>query len=143
MISFGAVCGLLGTLVYLLYPAEGLGASFIHFRAFSSIFTHSVGFVLCFNLFAYKYVKLEIKDMWKTFVLLGSMVVYCGLMNLIFPYDANGNLNNYLFMIENPTTINTGVIPYQLVFALVAAAFFSAVYFIPHFVNKRKQNKKA
>lgn len=142
MISFGAVCGLLGTLVYLLYPAEGLGASFIHFRAFSSIFTHSVGFVLCFNLFVYKYVKLEIKDMWKTFVLLGSMVVYCGLMNLLFPYDANGNLNNYLFMIQNPTPINTGIIPYQLVFLVVAVIFFSSFYLIPYWVQKRKLKNK-
>ena len=141
MISFGAVCGLLGTLVYLLYPAEGLGASFIHFRAFSSIFTHSVGFVLCFNLFAFKYVKLEIKDMWKTFVLLASMVVYCAIMNLLFPYDANGNLNNYLFMVKNPTPIDTGVIPYQIVFMLIACIFFASFYLIPYFIKKQKLKK--
>lgn len=141
MISFGAVCGLLGTLVYLLYPAEGLGASFIHFRAFSSIFTHSIGFVVCTNLFLFKMVKLDIKDMWKTFVLLASMVIYCLIMNLLFPYDANGNLNNYLFMIKNPTPINTGVIPYQLVFALVAVVFFSSFYLIPYLINKIKEKK--
>lgn len=141
LISFGGVCGLLGTLVYLLYPAEGLGASFIHFRAFSSIFTHSIGFVVCFNLFAFKMIKLELKDMWKTFVLLACMVVYCGLMNLLFPYDANGNLNNYLFMIKNPTTINTGVIPYQLVFLLIAVLFFASMYLIPHYIRKFKEKK--
>ena len=141
MISFGGVCGLLGTLVYLLYPAEGLGASFIHFRAFSSIFTHSLGFVVCFNMFAFKMIKLELKDMWKTFVLLASMVIYCLIMNILFPYDANGNLNNYLFMIKNPTTINTGIIPYQLVFAVVAVVFFASMYLIPHYSRKIKQKR--
>lgn len=141
MISFGGVCGLLGTLVYLLYPAEGLGASFIHFRAFSSIFTHSLGFVVCFNMFVFKMIKLELKDMWKTFVLLACMVVYCLIMNILFPYDANGNLNNYLFMVKNPTTINTGVIPYQLVFMLVAIVFFASMYLIPYYIRKAKQNK--
>ena len=141
MMSFGAVCGLLGTLVYLLYPAEGLGASFIHFRAFSSIFTHSIGFVVCINMFIFRMIKLDIKDMWKTFALLASMALYCGLMNLLFPYDANGNLNNYLFMIKNPTPINTGFIPYQLVFALVACVFFASMYLIPYFIDKYKNKK--
>lgn len=138
MLSFGAICGFFGCLVYLLYPAEGLGASFLHLRAFNSIFTHSVGFVICTNLLIHKMIKLDIRDMWKTFVLLSAMVVWAGIMNWIFPYDANGNLNNYMFMMENPTPINTGVIPYQLVFALLAIVVFSSFYVIPYLINRHK-----
>lgn len=141
MISFGGVCGLLGTLVYLLYPAEGLGASFIHFRAFSSIFTHTIGFVVCFNMFMFKKINLDLKDLWKTFVLLGSMVVYCFIMNVLFPYDNNGVLNNYLFMVKNPLPFNTGVIPYQIVYLVIAVAFFTLMYLIPHFIKKLKNKK--
>lgn len=138
LLSFGAICGFFGCLVYLLYPAEGLGASFLHLRAFNSIFTHSVGFVICFNMLIYKMIRLDIKDMWKTFALLAGMVVYAGIMNWIFPYDTNGNLNNFMFMIENPTGINTGVIPYQLVFALLAVVVFSSFYLIPYWIKKHK-----
>ena len=141
LLGFGAICGFFGCLVYLLYPAEGLGASFIHLRAFNSIFTHSVGFVICINMLMYKMVKLDIKDMWKTFALLSGMVVWAGIMNWIFPYDTNGNLNNYMFMMKNPTGINTGVIPYQLVFALLAIVVFSSFYLIPYWISKHKAKK--
>lgn len=141
MLSFGAICGFFGCLVYLLYPAEGLGASFLHLRAFNSIFTHSVGFVVCTNILIYKMIKLDIGDMWKTFVLLSGMVVWAGIMNWLFPYDANGNLNNYMFMMKNPTPINTGVVPYQLVFALLAIVIFSSFYVIPYLINKHKLKK--
>ena len=141
MLSFGAICGFFGCLVYLLYPAEGLGASFLHLRAFNSIFTHSVGFVMCFNVLAYKMIKLDIKDMWKTFVLLGAMVVWAGIMNWIFPYDTNGNINNYMFMIYNPMGFSTGVIPYQVIFALLAIVVFSSFYLIPYWINKHKVKK--
>lgn len=141
MISFGAICGFVGTLVYLLYPAEGLGASFLHIRAFNSIFTHSIGFVVCTNLILFKMIKLDIKDMWKTFTLLACMVAYAGLMNILFPRDANGNLNNFLFMVKNPTPINTGIIPYQIPFALVAAIVFASFYLIPYFIQKTKNKK--
>lgn len=141
LLSFGVICGFFGCLVYLLYPAEGLGASFIHLRAFNSIFTHSVGFVICVNMLIYKMIKLDIKDMWKTFVLLACMVIWAGIMNWIFPYDTNGNLNNYMFMMENPTGINTGFIPYQLVFALLAIVVFSSFYLIPYWINKNKLKK--
>lgn len=143
LMSFGAICGLFGTLVYLLYPAEGLGASFLHLRAFNSIFTHSVGFVMCVNMLIYKMVKLDIKDMWKTFALLIGMVVYAGIMNIIFPYDTNGNLNNYMFMIKNPTGFSTEPIPYQLVFAIIAIIVFSSFYLIPYWINKHKAKKEA
>ena len=138
MLSFGTICGFFGTLVYLLYPAEGLGASFLHLRAFNSIFTHSVGFVICINMLIYKMIKLDIKDMWKTFVFLGAMVVWSGIMNWIFPYDTNGNLNNYMFMIKNPMGFSTGVIPYQVIFAILAAAIFASFYLIPYWINKHK-----
>lgn len=141
MLSFGVICGFFGCLVYLLYPAEGLGASFIHLRAFNSIFTHSVGFVICVNMLIYKMIKLDIKDMWKTFLLLGAMVAWAGLMNWIFPYDANGNLNNYMFMIYNPMGFDTGVIPYQVIFALLAVVVFSSFYLIPYWINKHKIKK--
>ena len=141
LLGFGSICGFFGCLVYLLYPAEGLGASFIHLRAFNSIFTHSVGFVICINMLIYKMVKLDIKDMWKTFVLLAGMVVWAGIMNWIFPYDTNGNLNNYMFMIKNPTGFSTEPIPYQLVFALLAVVVFSSFYLIPYWINKHKSKK--
>ena len=141
MLSFGVICGFFGTLVYLLYPAEGLGASFLHLRAFNSIFTHSVGFVICVNMLIYKMIKLDIRDMWKTFVLLGAMVLWAGLMNWIFPYDANGNLNNYMFMIYNPMGFSTGVIPYQVIFAILASVVFSSFYLIPYWINKHKIKK--
>lgn len=141
MMSFGAICGFFGCLVYLLYPAEGLGASFIHIRAVNSVVSHSVGFMVCTNLMIYRMIKLDIKDMWKTFVLLAGMVVWAGLMNFLYPYDANGNLNNYMFMMKNPTPINTGVIPYQLVFALLAVVVFSSFYVIPYLINKHKLKK--
>ena len=141
MLSFGAICGFFGCLVYLLYPAEGLGASFIHIRAFNSVFTHSTGFVICLNLLLHKKIKLEIKDLWKTLVLLAGMVVWAGIMNWLFPYDANGNLNNFMFMIKNPTPINTGVIPYQLVFAVLAVIIFSSFYVIPYLIQKHKLKK--
>ena len=86
-------------------------------------------------------VKLDIKDMWKTFVLLAGMVVWAGIMNWIFPYDTNGNLNNYMFMMKNPTGINTGIIPYQLVFAILAVFVFSSFYLIPYWINKHKLKK--
>ena len=143
LLSFGAICGFFGCLVYLLYPAEGLGASFMHLRAFNSIFTHSVGFVICTNMLIYKMVKLDIKDLWKTFALLIGMVIWAGIMNWIFPYDTNGNLNNYMFMMKNPTGINTGVIPYQLVFAILAVVVFSSFYLIPYWINKHKKKKDA
>lgn len=138
LLSFGVICGFFGCLVYLLYPAEGLGASFIHIRAFNSVFTHSVGFVICVNMLIYRMINLDIKDMWKTFTLLIGMTIWAGIMNWIFPYDTNGNLNNYMFMIKNPTGINTGVIPYQLVFALLAIVVFSSFYVIPYLINRRK-----
>ena len=141
MLSFGVICGFFGTLVYLLYPAEGLGASFLHLRAFNSIFTHSVGFVICVNMLIYKMIKLDIRDMWKTFVLLGAMVLWAGIMNWIFPYDANGNLNNYMFMIYNPMGFSTGVIPYQVIFAILASVVFSSFYLIPYWINKHKIKK--
>lgn len=138
MLSFGAICGFFGCLVYLLYPAEGLGASFIHIRAFNSVFTHSTGFVVCTNLLLHKMIKLDIKDMWKTFTLLAGMCVWAGIMNWLFPYDTNGNLNNYMFMMQNPTPINTNPIPYQLVFAIIAIIVFSSFYTIPYFITRRK-----
>lgn len=141
LLSFGALCGFFGCLVYLLYPAEGLGASFLHLRAFNSIFTHSVGFVICSNILIYKMVNIDIRDMWKTFVLLIAMVIWAGIMNWIFPYDANGNLNNYMFMIQNPTGISTGAIPYQLVFALLAIVVFSGFYIVPYLIKRHKQKK--
>ena len=141
MLSFGAICGFFGCLVYLLYPAEGLGASFLHLRAFNSIFTHSVGFVVCTNLLIHRMIKLDIKDMWKTFTFLAGMVIWSGVMNWIFPYDANGNLNNYMFMIKNPTPLNFGPIPYQLAFAILAVIIFSSFYVIPYLINKHKLKK--
>lgn len=141
MMSFGAICGFFGCLVYLLYPAEGLGASFIHIRAVNSVVSHSVGFMICTNLMLHKMIKLEIGDMWKTFVLLSGMVAWAGLMNWLFPYDANGNLNNYMFMMKNPTPITTNVVPYQLVFALIAVIVFSSFYIIPYLITKHKLKK--
>lgn len=123
VLSFGCLCGLLGATFFLAYPIEGLSASFFNIRAFNSVFTHSLAFVAAVNLFALGEVKLEMKDLGKTFLLLLGIVAYGGLANLIFKGE------NYMFMIENPTKLTFGKIPYQVIFALLVAGFIVFCYF--------------
>ncbi|MBQ7307030.1 MAG: YwaF family protein, partial [Clostridia bacterium] len=47
LINFTAICGLLSTLAFLLYPAVGLNRVFMSFTCIYSTFTHMLGFVCC------------------------------------------------------------------------------------------------
>lgn len=135
MISFSALCGLLASLFYLAYPIEGLSASFLHVRAFNSIFTHSLAFVTSINMMLLGMVKFRLKDFPKTLLFLVCIVIYGFIMNLVFPGE------NYMFMMENPTSLTFGPVPYQLVFALLIFVFLSVFYVVPHLIEKRKAKK--
>ena len=135
MITFSALCGLLASLFYLAYPIEGLSASFLHVRAFNSIFTHSLAFVASINMMLLGMVKFKLKDFKITIGFLLCIVAYGFIMNLVFPGE------NYMFMIENPTSLTFGPVPYQLVFALLILAFLSVFYLVPHWIEKRKMKK--
>ena len=135
LLGFSALCGLIAGTVYLAYPIEGLSASFLHIRAFNSIFSHSLAFVASLNMLLLGVAKIDIKDMLKTYLILIAVVIYGFIMNLIFPGE------NYMFMIENPTGISTGPIPYQLVFAVIIATFIALFYLIPYWIKKAKVKK--
>ena len=136
MITFSALCGLLASLFYLAYPIEGLSASFLHVRAFNSIFTHSLAFVTSINMMLLGMVKFKLKDFKITIGLLLCIVAYGFVMNLVFPGE------NYMFMIENPTSLSFGPVPYQLVFALLVLGFLSIFYLVPYWIEKRKSQKE-
>ena len=140
LLSFGAVCGLIGCAVYLAYPIEGLDHSFFNIRMLNSPLTHGLGFVVCMNLFLWGFVRLDIKDIWKTYILLSCMVIYGGIMNILLPGE------NYMFIVTNPTPINTGKIPYQIPFVLVAILIVALIYLTPYWIGKlrnKRRNKKA
>ena len=136
VLSFGAVCGLIGCAVYLIYPVEGLDHSFFNIRMLNSPLTHGLGFVVCMNLFMWGFINIDLKDIWKTYILLSCLVIYGGIMNIFLPGE------NYMFMVTNPTPINTGKIPYQVPFVLVAILVVFLIYLIPHFFKKIKQRKQ-
>lgn len=133
MMSFGAVCGAIGCLVYLLYPIEGLDHSFFNIRMLNSPLTHGLGFVCCTNMIFWGMADLDIKDMWKTYVFLLCMLAYGMIMNLIFKGE------NYMFMVTNPTNISFGKVPYQLVFCLLVALVVAAIYLVPYWIKKAKE----
>lgn len=138
VLSFGAVCGLIGCAVYLAYPVEGLDHSFFNIRMLNSPLTHGLGFVACTNLFLLGFVKIELKDLWKTYILLACLVAYGGIMNILLPGE------NYMFMITNPTPIDTGKIPYQIPFVVAAIILVALIYLIPHLFGKLfKKNNNA
>lgn len=136
VLSFGAVCGLIGCAVYLIYPVEGLDHSFFNIRMLNSPLTHGLGFVVCMNLFMWGFINIDLKDIWKTYILLSCLVIYGGIMNIFLPGE------NYMFMVTNPTPINTGKIPYQVPFVLVAILVVFLIYLIPHLFKKIKQRKQ-
>ena len=135
LLSFGAVCGLIGCAVYLAYPIEGLDHSFFNIRMINSPLTHGLGFVVCMNLFLWGFVHLDIKDLWKTYILLSCMVIYGGIMNILLPGE------NYMFIVTNPTPIDTGKIPYQIPFVLVVVLIVALIYLIPFWCHKAKKQK--
>lgn len=135
VLSFGAVCGLIGCAVYLAYPVEGLDHSFFNIRMLNSPLTHGLGFIVCANLFLWGFINVELKDIWKTYILLSCLVAYGAVMNILLPGE------NYMFMITNPTPIDTGKIPYQIPFVIVAVIIVALIYLIPHWIRKIKNRK--
>lgn len=134
MMSFGAIAGFIGTVVYMSYPFEGLNSLYFTIRALNSMLTHGLGFVGSMCLLFWGIAKFEIKDMWKTFLLLFAIVLYGLIMNILIPG------NNYMFMFKNPTPLEFGPIPYQLVFALFVSFIVASFYIIP-FIWKKIANR--
>ncbi|MGN1259421.1 MAG: hypothetical protein ACI4T8_04285 [Christensenellales bacterium] len=136
MMSFGAVCGAIGCLIYLVYPIEGLDHSFFNLRMLNSPLTHGLGFICCSNMILWNMAELKLSDMWKTYVFLFCLLVYGCIMNLIFKGE------NYMFMVTNPTNISFGKIPYQIVLCLMVAIIVALIYLIPYWINCLKQKHK-
>ena len=136
LMSFGAICGIIGCTIYLLYPIEGLDHSFFNVRMLNSPLTHGLGFVASVNMLLWGMVSLNLGDLWKTYTLLTIIVIYGIIMNLIFPGE------NYMFLMTNPTPIEFKVIPYQIVFGLVIMAFIGCTYLIAHYIDKAIEKRK-
>lgn len=135
LLSFGAICGLIGCAVYLAYPIEGLDHSFFNIRMLNSPLTHGLGFIVCVNLFLWGFVHIDIGDIWKTYILLSCLVIYGGIMNILLPGE------NYMFIVTNPTPIDTGKIPYQIPFVLAVIAIVALIYLVPYWIGKLKNRK--
>lgn len=135
LLSFGAVCGLIGCAVYLAYPVEGLDHSFFNIRMLNSPLTHGLGFVVCMNLFLWGFVHINIKDLWKTYILLSCLLAYGAIMNILLPGE------NYMFIITNPTPIDTGKIPYQIPFIIAVIILVALIYLIPYWIGKLRKKK--
>lgn len=136
MLACGSVAGLIGTLVYLSYPFEGLNSPYFSLTAMNSIITHGLGFCGSFCILFWGMSKLKLSDMWKTYVFLGSSVLYAHIMNIIIPG------HNFMFLVENPININFGKTPYQIYLIGGAILLVALFYLIPHFISKLLSRRK-
>jgi len=135
LINFAVIGGLLATVSYLLYPAVGLNMKYITFDALYSIFSHSLGCVVCVCSLTLGIVKFEKRYIWTTFLCFGVMFLWGTILNLfIFPGA------NFMYLCQNPLGFDT-IIPYQIVFAIAFVVYISTFYLVAEIARKHRVKK--
>lgn len=136
MLACGSIAGLVGTVIYLSYPFEGLNSPYFSLTAMNSIITHGLGFCGSFCIMFWGMSKLKLSDMWKTYAFLIGSVIYAHIMNLLIPG------HNFMFLVENPTKLEFGNLPYQAVLIGGIIILVALFYLIPHFTSKMSKRRK-
>ncbi len=129
LLNFGAIGGLIATLVFLLYPAVGLNRTYMSFTCIYSTFSHMLGFVTSVILITLGIVKFEFKKIWQPYLCFAIMFAWGALLNfVIFPGS------DYMYMVNDPLELELAI-PYQIVYLIVLAIYVLMFYLISWIVK--------
>lgn len=135
LINYGAICGILATIAFLLYPAVGLHQVYINFTNLYSITSHMAGFICSISLISLGRTKFEMKKIWQTYLCIALMFCWGAIVNfLIFPGS------DYMYMINDPLELGLPF-PYQILYLIIIGIYVLAFYLIPFIKNKVKERK--
>ncbi len=137
LLNFGAIGGLLATLIFLLYPAVGLNRVYMSFTCIYSTFSHMLGFITVILLMTLKRVRFEFKKIWQPFLCFAIMFAWGALLNwVIFPGS------DYMYLRNDPLELGLPF-PYHILYAAIIAVYITLFYVANWLIRKVKSRGKS